>query len=63
MLIVLYVWIGVSMVATLGIISAMALGSRRHIPAIDTDTAAEPMMILNRGVASGDSKLATSFAR
>jgi hypothetical protein len=41
----------------------MALGARRHIPTIDTETSAEPMVILNRGTASGEAKLATSFAQ
>ncbi len=63
MMIALYVWMGISTVATAGVVSALALASRRHIPAIDTETVNEPMLILNRGQASGETKLATSFAR
>ena len=63
MMTAVYIWMGLSVFATFGIVSSMALGTRRHIPLIDTETSAEPMVILNRGTASGDAKLATSFAQ
>jgi hypothetical protein len=64
MMTALFVWMGISTLATLGIVSAMALASRRHIPAITTETGAESMILLNRGTASaGGSEYATSLAR
>jgi hypothetical protein len=63
MMTAVYIWMGLSVLATFGIVSSMALGVRRHIPEIDTDTRPETMILLNRGVASGDAKLATSYAQ
>ena len=63
MMTAVFIWMGLSLFATLGIVSSLALGSRRHIPTINNDTGNEPMLILNRGVAGGDAKLATSFAQ
>ena len=59
------IWFGMSIFATVGIVSSLALSSRRDIPALDTDSVPEPMFILNRGLSSagGDSKLASSFAQ
>jgi len=60
----LFVWIGVSAITTLGIVSALALGARRHIPTLTTETGPESMILLNGGHAgsSGESRFAHSFA-
>jgi hypothetical protein len=63
MMTAVYIWMGLSVFATFGIVSSMALGTRRHIPDIDTETSPETMIILNRGVAGGDAKLAASYAQ
>jgi hypothetical protein len=63
MMTAVYIWMGLSVFASFGIVSSMALGTRRHIPQIDTETTPETMVILNRGMAGGDAKLATSYAQ
>ena len=63
MMTAVYIWMGLSVFSTFGIVSSMALGIRRHIPEIDTETTPETMVILNRGVASGEAKLSTSYAQ
>lgn len=64
MMTAVYIWMGLSVFATCGIVSSMALGNRRHIPSIDTETSPESMVILNRGTATGgETQLAGSFAQ
>jgi hypothetical protein len=63
MIIALVVWMGISTVATVGIVSALALASRRHIPTIETEPVSEPLIVLNHGAATGDAKLSSSFAQ
>jgi len=63
MMTAVYIWMGLSVFATMGIVSSMALGARRHIPEIDTESNPETLVILNRGLAGGDAKLATSYAQ
>ena len=42
MMTAVFIWMGLSLFATLGIVSSLALGSRRHIPTINNDTGNEP---------------------
>jgi hypothetical protein len=63
MMTALLIWMGLSAIATLSIVSALALGARRHIPVITPDAGAESLILLNRGTASGGSALGHSFAR
>lgn len=63
MLTALFIWMGVSSVATLGIVSAMVLGARRDIPTITSETGAESMILRGRGSDGSEADFAHSFAR
>ncbi len=64
MMTAVYIWMGLSAFSTFGIVSSMALGARRHIPAITSETVSgESMVILNHGVANGKARLSGSYAQ